>query len=238
MTLLIITILVSGCISDEDDGVINTGKLRTDDTFVDIGDAKAVEVNLEIGRGLLSVRPGLDKLMEGTFKYNIAKWKPEFSYIVENATDDVWNLTIRQPNNDLKVEQGARNEWDIHLLYYVPMSLDVKMGSGTSEIRVGGMDLASLSVAAGSGDVNVDLSGDWFATLVARIGTGAGNVDLIVPSAYGVQISVIQGSGKVVAPGFTKVEDNYKNAAFDTAGILLLIAVDIGAGDVVVLEVP
>jgi hypothetical protein len=235
MTLITIALVVSGCLGEDgDDGTVEPGKLRTYDTFVDLGDAEAVDVNIEMGRGSLKLTPGIDKLMEGTFVYNIGQWKPVFSYEDEG---EVWNLTVTQPNADLKVGTGARNEWDVRLLYYVPMAIDVVMGAGTADVKVGGMDLASLSVATGSGDVNLDLTGDWYASVIVRAGTGAGNVDIVVPSSVGVQVSVIQGAGTVIAPGFTEVEGNYKNAAFDTADVLILIATDIGTGDLTVLEI-
>jgi hypothetical protein len=233
MTALTIALLVSGCIGSDDD--VRTGDLRTYDTFVEVGPASAVEVNLDIGQGQLQVRPGSVKLMEATFKYNVDRWKPRFTYVEQG---EIYNLTVTQPQKGLDVEGDTRNEWDLVFGSMVPVEIKAKIGSGNVNIRAGGLDLVSLSVSTGAGEVELDLSGQWYDHLVVRAGSGAGDVKLIVPSDMGVQISVIQGAGTIIAPGFTELEGNYVNAAFETAVLVMLIAVDIGTGDLQVLQVP
>jgi len=233
MTGLTVALLVSGCLGSDD--VVQTGDTETYSTFVEAGPANAVEVNLDLGQGRLQVRPGSVKLMEATFKYNVDLWKPRFTYLEQG---EIWNLTITQPRKDLDVEGDTRNEWDLVFGDRVPIAMTARVGSGDVNIRATGLDLVSLSVSTGAGGVDLDLSGRWYDHLVVRVGTGAGDVKLIVPSDMGVQISVIQGAGTVIAPGFTLIEDNYKNAAFDTSALFMLIAVDIGSGDVQVLQVP
>ncbi|UCC92504.1 MAG: hypothetical protein JSW25_07500 [Thermoplasmata archaeon] len=233
MTILTVALVLSGCLGSEE--VVRTGDLETYDTFVEVGPAEAVEVNLDMGRGQLQVRPGSVKLMEATFRYNVDQWKPRFTY-VEQA--DLWNLTVTQPKQGIEVEGETQNEWDLVFGNMVPMAMSAQVGAGNVNVRATGLDLVSLSVSTGAGDVDMDLSGRWFDHLVARAGTGTGNVKLIVPSDMGVQISVVQGVGTVIAPGFTEIQGNYKNAAFDTAELIMLIAVDIGTGDLQVLQVP
>lgn len=234
LVILTATLVVSGCISS-DDGTAKVGDLRTEDTYVEIGEADAVEVNVDMGQGNLQVRTGGNELMEAIIKYNVEEWKPRFTYVEEG---EIWNLTVRQPGQDLRIEGDARNDWDLRFGLVVPMAMNVEIGAGNADIQVGGLDLVSLSVSTGVGKVDLDLSGSWSDHLVVRVGTGTGEVGLIVPSDIGVQISIKQGVGTVIAPGFTQVEGNYKNAAFDTADILMLIAVDIGTGNLKVLEVP
>jgi hypothetical protein len=235
MTLFTIAILTTGCITADENDVVKTGRLRTDSTFLQLGDANNVEVNLAMGWGDLQVRAGGDDLMEGNFTYNVGKWKPRFSYEEEG---EVWNLTVVQPNQDIKVESDAKNEWDVIFGTFVPMEMNIDIGAGNGNIQAGWLNLVSLSVGTGAGDLTVDLIGDRYTLLVVRIGTGAGKVDLIVPSSYGIQVEVTQGSGTVVAPGFEMVDDRYTNDAFDTAPILILIAVSIGSGNLTILEVP
>jgi hypothetical protein len=233
MTCLTVALMVSGCIDGGD--VVQTGDTDTYDTFVEVGPANAVEVNLDLGQGRLQVRPGSVKLVEATFKYNVDRWKPRFTYVEQ---EDIWNLTITQPGQGLEVEGDVRNEWDLVFGDVVPIAIDARVGSGDVNVRGGGLDLVSLSVSTGAGGVDLDLSGSWYDHLVVRVGTGAGDVKLIVPSDMGVQISVIQGAGTIIAPGFSLIEGNYKNDAFDTSPLFMLIAVDIGSGDVQVLQVP
>jgi hypothetical protein len=233
LTVLTVVLVISGCIGSDD--VVRPGDTETYDTFVEVGPAEAVEVNLDMGQGQLQVRPGSTKLMEATFKYNVDRWKPRFTYVDQG---EIWNLTVTQPQQGLDVEGDTRNEWDLVFGNMVPMEINAQVGAGDVNIRGTGLNLVSLSVSTGAGGIELDLAGSWYDHLVVRAGTGAGNVKMIVPSDMGVQISVIQGAGTVIAPGFTEIEGNYKNAAFDTASLFMLIAVDIGSGDLQVLQVP
>jgi hypothetical protein len=234
ITVLLAGLVASGCITPSD-GTTKVGDLRTEDTFVEIGGAQAVRVNLDMGWGTLKVEPGGDHLMEATFTYNVDRWKPRFMYVDEG---EYWNLSVRQPRQDLEVEGDVRYGWDLDFGLLVPMEMNVEMGSGDADIRVSGLNVVSLSVSTGAGELDVDLSGSWYDDLVVRVGTGAGDVGLIVPSDMGVQISVHQGAGTVIAPGFTQVQGNYVNSAFGTSDLAMLIAVNIGSGDLQVLQVP
>ena len=209
--------------------------MKTETTFLELGTANNVEVNLEVGIGNLELRTDSPRLMDAVFKYNVKEWKPRISY---SQNGEVWNLTMRQPNTDKGTESDARNDWEVRFGTYVPMAMNIGIGAGNGDIRIYDMNLASLSISAGSGNLDVDLTGPWSDHLVARIGTGSGDVDLAVPSGVGVQISVDQGLGTVVAPGFTQQGTNYKNDAYNTAEVLILIAVSIGTGNLVVLESP
>ncbi len=236
MAVLTVMVMVSGCItSNGDDDIVKTGDLRTEDYFVELGPAQNVRINIEMGTGELEIRPDATKLMEGTFTYNIDKWKPRFTYDPEG---NIWNLTIRQPNADIEVESDARNEWDLSFGTWVPMEMNVEIGAGTADIAVAGLDLASLSIAIGAGDIALDLTGNRVDHLIVRVGTGNGRVNLIVPDYIGVQIQPTQGSGTVIAPGLEFRDGNYFNDVFDSSEVFILIAVDIGVGDLVVLETP
>lgn len=234
LSLVTVALVMSGCLSPTD-GTVQVGDLRTQDTFVEVGEANAVKVNVDMGQGALRIRPGGDHLMEALFRYNVDRWKPVFSYEDEG---EVWNLSVRQPRQDLEVEGDARNEWELDFGLVIPMEFKIEMGAGDANIRLSGLDVVALSVSTGAGQLDIDLSGAWYDTLVARVGTGAGDVGLIVPSDIGVQISVVQGAGTVIAPGFEQVGGNYVNEAFQTATVVMLIALDIGSGNVQVLQVP
>ncbi len=236
MTIITVVVMVSGCINfNGDDDIVKTGDLRTEDHFVELGSAQNVEINIEMGSGELEIKPDATKLMEGTFTYNIDKWRPRFTYDPEG---DIWNLTIWQPNTDIKVESDARNEWDLSFGTWVPMEMNVAIGAGNADIAVAGLDLASLSVSTGAGDIALDLTGNRVDHLIVRAGTGNGRVNLIVPSYFGVQINATQGTGTVIAPGFEFRNGNYFNDIFDSAEVLIFVGVNIGTGDLVVLETP
>ena len=62
MAVLTIALVTSGCITS-DDGTVRTGDLRTDTTFLELGEADAVSVDLVMGTGDLRIGSGATDLL-------------------------------------------------------------------------------------------------------------------------------------------------------------------------------
>ena len=90
--VLLGALLLSGCSSRA-----RVGALRTESQSVELGDAKSVRVEVNLGAGNLEVAGGAEKLMEADFNYNVARLKPEVEY-----TDGT--LVVRQPDELLPAE--------------------------------------------------------------------------------------------------------------------------------------
>jgi predicted membrane protein len=131
---------------------------------------------------------------------------------------------------------NTRNTWDVRLNDAVPMDLDVVLGVGTSELRLGSLSLRNLSVRGGAGETTVDLSGKPSRDLVARVESGVGELRLRVPRDAGVRITGVQdGIGDWQAEGFTKRagdENAVYNAAYDTAQYKYVIHLLRGVGSI------
>jgi len=135
----------------------------------------------------------------------------------------------------------------------VPMEMQVSMGAGRSDLRLGGLALTRLDVTRGAGEVvvdlsgstsltrlsvgggagaaTVDLSGTWQQDLEATIGGGLGKRTLILPADVGVRVKVDVGVGGVDAVGLTKEGEYYTNDAYGQSGVTLQIEVDGGVGE-------
>ena len=90
--VLFAALLLAGCGSKA-----RVGALQTESQSVELGDAKSVRVEIDMGAGDLEVTGGAEKLLEADFTYNVAKLKPEVEY-----TDGT--LVVRQP----EIERPAR----------------------------------------------------------------------------------------------------------------------------------
>ena len=125
--VLIAGLLLAGCNSGA-----KVGALQSVSQLVDLGDAKSVRVEINLGAGDLEVTGGAEKLLEADFTYNVAKLKPKVEY-----TDGT--LVVRQPKvNGLPVLQNItdyRNEWGVRLNDKVPMDLSMDMGAGVSDLQ-------------------------------------------------------------------------------------------------------
>ena len=205
------------------------GALRTESQSIELGDAKPVSVDIELGAGNLLVTGGAAKLLEADFTYNVAKLKPEVEF-----TDG--KLVVQHPEvNGLPALQGItdfRNEWDLRLNNDVPMNLSLDMGAGTSDLQLASLSVTGLNISLGAGSSTVDLTGDWTRDLDANIDAGATNLSLRLPKDVGVQVKVDAGIGRVEAPGLTQDGNVYTNAAYGASPVTLRLNLQAGVGKI------
>lgn len=236
LLFLVAAVFVSlGCIGQQNEQV---GPLQIENSSLPLGDAKSVNAQIEMGVGKLSLGGGAENLMDANFIYNLASWKPEVSYAVN---DGVGNLKVSQPTNvDVRSFSGdVRYEWNILLNNDVPINLRTILGAGDGSLKLGGMLLTGLQAQSGAGNVTVDLSGVWRRDLNASIEAGIGNLILIVPQYTGTMINVSQGLGTVeLGTGIKRQNDSYVNDAYGETATTLRVNVKAGIGDIRLMQSP
>jgi hypothetical protein len=222
--LLLGTPLLAGCASGA-----RVGALQTESKTVELGDARSVRVEIDMGAGDLEVTGGAEKLLEADFAYNVAILKPVVEF--RDGT-----LVVRQPETrgapDLRGIAGFRNEWGLRLYDDVPMDLSVKVGAGASDLLLAGLSLTRLDVNLGAGTYTIDLSGDWARDLNITIDAGAAAVNLRLPSDVGARVQVDEGPHTVEAAGLTRDGDAYTNAAYGVSDVTLLVDLNVGVGQI------
>jgi hypothetical protein len=245
--LVMVTVLLAatGC-----GGGARVGKLVTESETVELGDAASVRVEIEMGAGELDMAGGAADLLEANFAYNVAELKPEVDY-------GGGTLTVRTPDVDTGIgslwDAGEyRYEWDLRLNDDVPMELQVSVGAGRTDLKLGSLSLTRLDIAGGAGEIlvdlsgaasltrldiasgagalTVDLSGAWQKDLEAAIGGGVGERILILPRDTGVRVKVEVGIGTVDAAGLTKEGEYYTNDAYGQSEVTLYLEVAGGVG--------
>jgi hypothetical protein len=222
IAIVLFTMLVAGCSSG-----VKVGPLQTESQSVELGGAKSVDVNINMGAGNLAVTGGAAKLLEADFNYNVARLKPEVEY-----TDGT--LLVRQPEvYGLPVLQGItdfRNEWNLRFDHAVPMNLKVNMGAGNSDLQLAGLSLSRLDVILGAGKSTIDLNGDWVHDLDVNIDTGASDITVRLPKDIGVRVEVDRGPTAIDAPGLRQDGDIYTNAAYGVSDVTLQLHIKAGIG--------
>jgi hypothetical protein len=170
--------------------------MRNESRSIQPEDARSVRAHLTMGAGELKVGGAADALMEGDFSYNVADWKPQIDYEVNDEKGD---LTVEQRSGDDGRLGGARNEWDLLFNDDVPTDLVVEMGAGESDLDLDGLALTGLDLQMGAGETAVDLTGDYARGFDASIEGGVGEATVLVPSEVGVRVRAEGGLGKIDA---------------------------------------
>ena len=205
------------------------GALQTESQSVELGDAKSVKVEINMGAGNLDVTGGADKLLEADFTYNVAKLQPEVKY-----TDGT--LIVWQPGSKglpaLRGITDYRNEWGLRLSDEVPMDLSVVLGAGTSNLKLAGLSLTGLDISLGAGEYLIDLSGDWTRDLDVTIDTGAANIRVRLPRDVGVRVQVDAGPNITETTGLTRDGDVYTNAAYGVSNVTMQVDMETGIGQI------
>ena len=222
--VLCVGLLIAGCASKP-----RVGETRTESQSVELGDAKAVRVEIKQGAGELGVSGGAEKLLEAGFTYNVAELKPQVEYT--GGT-----LVVKQPDVEgLPALQGItdfRNEWDLRLHDGTPMNLSVDLGAGNSDLQLAGLALTGLDISQGAGKSSVDLSGDWARDLAGTIDVGAADLTVRLPKDVGVRVEAAAGVGTINAPGLTRDGNVYTNAAYGVSDVTLRLRINAGVGGV------
>ncbi len=206
------------------------GELHSEYHTVELGDGRAVSVEINLGAGSLELTGGAEKLLEGNFNYNVARLKPELSYTGGNT------LVVKQPDvigmpNWINVGD-FRNEWGLRLSDKVPMALKVDIGAGNSDLRLAGLSLTGLDINVGAGTSTIDLTGDWARDLDVTIDAGAAIVNVRLPKDVGAQVYVESGPHMIETDGLTLVGDSYTNSAYGVSNVTMRVDVKAGIGQV------
>ena len=126
----------------------NTGPMQTFSVSEARPDAKTAELVIGMGGGNLEIRPGGDKLVEGTVEYNVAEWKPE----IQRSASEV---RLEQNIHDAAFLGGkVTNNWDLRLGSGAT-ALTIQAGAYQGKIDLSGVPLTRLDISDGASKATV-----------------------------------------------------------------------------------
>jgi hypothetical protein len=207
------------------------GDVRSDTQSVDLGSASAATVQIKFSAGKLKVEGGANSLMDATFRYNVADWKPKVNYGVNGSQGE---LVVSSQSENIKLPVGREviNEWTIQLKDAVPLDLEIQTGAGESNLNLSALDLSTLRVEVGAGATDLDLGGNWDHDVTAQVTGGVGELSLKLPGEMGVRVNMDKALVSVTATGLTKEGNGYVNQAFGTAPNTLTLDIQAGVGTI------
>ena len=208
---------------------VQTVDLRTETQSVALGDANSADVSINMGAGNVTVSGGATDLMDATFMYNVAEWKPTVNY---NVSGGQGTLTVDEPSNTGIGGANTRYDWNLKLNNNVPMDLKIHSGVGNLNAHLGGMNLKSVDVGSGTGNMLVDLRGAWQNSANITISGGVGNTTVQVPADTGVRIVAKKGLGNINVSGLNFDGTAYTNNAYNNSPVKLNVDLSAGIGQV------
>lgn len=224
-------LLLSGCGLQLTDFTVETGPTVVETQTVQSLGAQAVDADVRLGVGRLTINGGATDLMTGTFTYNVPAWKPEIEY---ELNGNIGDLKISQPGeetaNNIPNPTSVEYSWDLRFSNWMPLALSVDMGVGAGELNLRGLNLTELDVTSGVGTTTVDLGGLWVNSFQSQIRLGVGKTTLIVPSQVGVQLRTRSGLGNVLVYGLVQNGDVYHNSQYGVSPVTLDIEILGGVG--------
>lgn len=196
---------------------------------VELGAAKEVRVEVEMGAGELRISPGGAKLLDADFHYNVAEWRPLVKYDVSGSHG---YLSVRQPPVRGFSAGNQENRWDLRLNDQAPMDLKVNVGAGEGTMKLSGMRLHRLEIGIGAGELKIDLRGPWDDNLDGSIRGGVGQATIHLPREVGVRVRASGGIGGINAQGLHKDGDSYTNDAYGKSPVRVRLDVQGGIGEI------
>lgn len=228
------------------------GKTQEESELIELDRVELLNTRISMDMGKLKVSDGTDQLLEADFTYNVASWKPRIDYKKEGIRGE---LVVEQPSGARGIPLGRANyQWDLRLNKDIPMDLDINLGAGSSDLKLGNLlldkleikngagntkldltgrpSLSSLNLDIGAGDIAVDMRGSWKDDLEASIVGGVGNVQLQLPRNVGVRVNVQRGVGDINIKGLTREGSAYVNRVYGQTTVTLDIDIKAGVGEI------
>lgn len=180
-------------------GIANIGETRTITRTVPLNGATSVETILNMHSGELEVTGGSlpTNMVEGTFTYNVSRWKPDIDHSFSGLSAEV---EIEQPSHWWSAGSWrARNEWLVELNETVPVKLKADLKSVKSSFNLKDTTLESFDVSTTSGNLNADLSGEQKLLKSVSTRVTSGNTNLNITGTYpeSIEADVEATSGNI-----------------------------------------
>lgn len=207
------------------------GKLANAHESIPLKDAKSVDITVDMTSGEIHIAGGASpaNALEADFAFRQSDGKPDVDY---NVSGSQGMLRVSSKDTGIHTHFGSsNNRWDLHL-NDLASELQVHMGAGQGNLKLGGLNLTHLDLELGAGQVNLDLTGDWKKNLSVNIQGGVGNARIRLPKNVGVEASVSGGIGSVNSGGLKKHDGEYVNDAYGQSPVTVRVTVQGGVGSV------
>jgi len=203
------------------------GEMHEVNKSIPLDGAQSLDADLRMNAGELRLGGGAPGLMEGRFRTNVERWKPEVQYSLERGRGQ---LVVEQPRRNELSWGRAENVWDVRLNDGLPLDLRARFGAGEARLELGTLNIHDLNLRMGVGDLTLDLAGYHQQSFSGRLKGGIGHASIYLPRDVGVRVTVRGGLGSIDAVGFNVDGRVYTNDAYVKSRTTIKLDIDAGIG--------
>jgi hypothetical protein len=220
----VLALLSAGCMVVSND----SGSVESESQTVELKGAQSIQMDVEMGAGLLKMRGGAAPLMDADFRYSPAARRPEVKYAVNGGRG---TLIVRQHGNQT-MGSNNKNEWELRLNEDVPMDVSVKMGAGEGVLDLGNVSLHSLEIDMGVGELKLNLTGHPRNDVDVRVNGGVGEATVRLPRRARLEVEAHGGLGEITTSGLTKRGGLWVNEPSGESNAAMHVSVNGGIGGI------
>ena len=204
---------------------------RTDARTLSRLDATAVLVDLRMTSGQLHVQGGAKKLIDATFRYAEPSQPPHVNYVERGSSG---YAQLFQQMDEPPALGVADEAWDVAVSDSALLGFNCTLGTGRAYLDLRGLWLFRLTLKGHADDLTVDLRNIRTKKLTVLLLNGPGPTTLYLPDHLPVEVRsknpMIEVRGNLTRRG-----DDWVNAAFGTAPLVISVLIDADAGPVTVV---
>ena len=194
-------------------GGCSSGTTRTVTRSIEVGAAKAVDVDVNFGAGELRLDGGAPALLDARFE--ISGDEPAVEYAVTNGEG---RLSVQPPSGSTS---GGAGEWHLRLQDGVPLDLKVSTGAGETHLDLGTLDLGRLEINQGVGELHVDLRGTPRRSIDVELHGAVGEAHIRLPRSVGIIATATTGVGELNVDGLEKKGDTWINPGHENDAVVI-----------------
>lgn len=193
--------------------------------------AKTVQVDINVGACQLNLSGGSKQLFTGGFAYSYEEWKPEYSY---ELIEEKGYINLKQPEiENVNYTENDKYIWNLKFGKHVPLSFDINLGAGLTEIKLGGLPVKSFSMNMGIGKTVLDLRGKWTNSAKIHLEGGIGLLQIYLPENIGVKINIFKALSGIDVQNLQQIDKNtYVNKYYKKSDVSLIIHLKAGIGKI------